>query len=902
MSKDYVRQVADSIIKQIEQGTAPWMRPWKPGERFMPYNPSSGHEYRGMNAVYLMAEAEARGFKDKRWLTFNQAKDSGANVKKGERGTLVQFWKWRGMEPVVDADGKPVVDNKGQQKKELVEYTKPRVFGAVVFNAEQIEGLAPPEQRDPPAEWERHATAEAILNTSGAKILHEEGNHAFYSPGRDEIVLPERHQFGSADDYYGVALHELGHWTGHPTRLARDLAHPFGSEGYAKEELRAEIASMMLGDHLGTGHDPNRHAAYIKSWVKVLQDDPREIFRAASDADRIKTYVVGLSQEESQALRDSASVNRNEQNADPALQAMQAARSAEVQVRADPASSDEEKQLAKERRKAAEMEVMTGEGAATETRGPNMNEKTYLAVPFGDKDTAKRHGARWDREAKSWFAPAGVDLTPLAKWLQPAINPDAPPPSPQEEFTDAVRAAGLLLDDADHSAGQAHMDGEFRRVRVEGDHDRQTSGAYVGFMDGHPAGYIQNYKTGFKQNWKATGASNQLSDADRQRLTVEAEENRRERQARRDQEHAEGAARSEKAIATASLAPADHAYLIRKGFEGNPHALKVDEFGNLMVPGHDIDGKVWTFQRVPPEGEKRFAKDTRAEGSHFLLTAPGQTIEAAGTLLIAEGYITAATLQRQTGLPVVAAFSKGNLLPVALDYREKYPGINLVIAGDNDHRKPLEQDANGKPKENAGKVYAEAAAAAVGGYALLPSFDPEDKGSDWNDYEAKHGHDATKKALREGLAVAQVHINAASAKGTAPLSFSQLTPAQQDQVRANFSAAREHTGYAYTIGRDGKVVSRKRDSGAADQVAATEAARVKGETTVDTDRRRVAEARRSGHNGQLVAENVRLDQAEAIDRPTPPQTLSNIDTVRNAADAVAEQQDKAQGKRRTRTR
>ena len=143
-------------------------------------------------------------------------------------------------------------------------------------------------------DWDRHERAEAVLKASGAEIRHDQPDRAFYRPATDRIHLPPRDSFPSADTYYATALHELGHWTGHPSRLDRDLAHPFGSVGYAKEELRAEIASLMVGDQLGIGHDPGQHAAYVKSWVQVLKEDPKEILRASRDADKISNYVLGL--------------------------------------------------------------------------------------------------------------------------------------------------------------------------------------------------------------------------------------------------------------------------------------------------------------------------------------------------------------------------------------------------------------------------------------------------------------------------------------------------------------------------------------------------------------------------------------------------------------------------------
>jgi antirestriction protein ArdC len=208
----------------------------------------------------------------------------------------VQYWKPSDQIPVKDERGKPLKDAGGNQLYRNVPLDKPKLFSAVVFNAEQIEGL-PPLQRLLPngaPDGDRHERAEAVLQASGVEIRHDQDDRAFYRPSTDRIHLPGRERFQSIDAYYATALHEVGHASGHPTRLNRDLAHPFGSEGYAKEELRAEIASLMIGEQLGIGHDPGQHGAYVKSWVKVLREDPKEILRAARDADKITHYVLDL--------------------------------------------------------------------------------------------------------------------------------------------------------------------------------------------------------------------------------------------------------------------------------------------------------------------------------------------------------------------------------------------------------------------------------------------------------------------------------------------------------------------------------------------------------------------------------------------------------------------------------
>lgn len=297
--KPFHQVVAEKLIEHLKQGTAPWQLPWDPGQpgANMPYNPTTGKRYQGINALQLMSE----GHDDQRWMTYKQAAALGAQVRKGERGTQIQYWKFNEEQSRTDADGRPVIGADGEPLKDTVALERPKVFLATVFNAAQIDGLPPSEPRKQHA-WTAIERAEEILQASGAQIISNAHDRAFYRPATDSIHLPEKTRFPSADNYYATALHELGHWTGHPSRVDRDLAHPFGSEGYAREELRAEIASMILGDELGIGHDPDQHTAYVGSWIKALQDDPLEIFRAAADAEKIRSYVLGLTQTQEQSV------------------------------------------------------------------------------------------------------------------------------------------------------------------------------------------------------------------------------------------------------------------------------------------------------------------------------------------------------------------------------------------------------------------------------------------------------------------------------------------------------------------------------------------------------------------------------------------------------------------------
>jgi antirestriction protein ArdC/phage/plasmid primase-like uncharacterized protein len=284
--KSYRDQVVEELLTHIEAGTAPWQKPWDPGKvRLGPFNPVSGANYRGINAIWL----ETRGHEDPRWMTYRQATQQDAQVRKGEKGTKIEYWKWTDKRPVLDEDGKPVLDDNGKVKNREVRLSRPQVFHAVVFNAEQIDGLAPwiaPEPTFEPVE-----RAEELLRKGDVPIFHDQKDRAFYRPMSDEIHLPPQDAFGSPYDYYATALHELGHATGHQSRMAREFG-PFGSETYAKEELRAEIGSYMLTTELGLGHYPQRHAAYVGSWMKAIKEDRNVLFTAARDAENIKSWIM----------------------------------------------------------------------------------------------------------------------------------------------------------------------------------------------------------------------------------------------------------------------------------------------------------------------------------------------------------------------------------------------------------------------------------------------------------------------------------------------------------------------------------------------------------------------------------------------------------------------------------
>ncbi len=301
---EYHEQFAARIIKALEAGTAPWQKPWKPGERILPHNFQSGRDYRGGNALYLALNALERGFADPRWGGYRQIQEAGGHVRKGEKGTPIMYVDFRQRRTARDEAGNPVRDEEGRPKLEWVQRDRPLVKLHHVFNVEQTEGLQLRSLATAGPEWEGHERAEALIQASGVRVDHVAGDRAYYSLKADRVVLPERSQFPSQDAYTHTALHELGHATGHPDRLNRPtlVNHGgFGTDTYAREELRAEIAAMMTGEQLGVGHEPRHGTAYVSSWIKALENDPKEIRAAAVDAQRISDWLLARERERSVA-------------------------------------------------------------------------------------------------------------------------------------------------------------------------------------------------------------------------------------------------------------------------------------------------------------------------------------------------------------------------------------------------------------------------------------------------------------------------------------------------------------------------------------------------------------------------------------------------------------------------
>ena len=282
MSRDLYAEVSNKIIAALEAGAAPWVKPWSatPG-RNVPCNAATNRPYSGCNVVLLWM-AQSAGYRTPRFLTFKQAQDLGGHVRKGEHGVTVFFVK---RVEVTDRDS-----DDGETK------VIPILKAYTVFNVDQCDGL--PERMLSPGTFtprnpdERDRTVDEFLASSGANIREGFGE-AYYRPGDDFISLPRFEAFKSAAHFYNVAFHETGHWTGHKSRLDRDLRGRFGKRAYAAEELVAELCAAFLCAEFSIDGDL-RHAGYIQSWISLLKDDSRAFFTACNKAQAAADYLRGL--------------------------------------------------------------------------------------------------------------------------------------------------------------------------------------------------------------------------------------------------------------------------------------------------------------------------------------------------------------------------------------------------------------------------------------------------------------------------------------------------------------------------------------------------------------------------------------------------------------------------------
>jgi antirestriction protein ArdC len=282
------QEITDKIIAELEAGRVPWVQPWgtpaATAGLAMPKNAATGRRYSGINVLILWGAVTERGFSGQSWLTFRQALGLAGHVRKGERGTTVVY-----ADRFIPSVERRRAEETGDEA-EAIHFLK----RFTVFNTDQCDEL-PAEMTSfapPPPPDMIEPEAEALIAATGADFRIS-GTRAFYSPTDDFIQVPPPQAFFEPINWHRTACHELGHWTGAPHRLCRDLSGSFGSHAYAREELVAEMAGAFICASLGIVPTV-RHADYLGSWLEVLREDNRAIVRAASAASKASDFILGF--------------------------------------------------------------------------------------------------------------------------------------------------------------------------------------------------------------------------------------------------------------------------------------------------------------------------------------------------------------------------------------------------------------------------------------------------------------------------------------------------------------------------------------------------------------------------------------------------------------------------------
>lgn len=284
MSDKVYKIITDRILSMLKAGVNPWEKPWKPGTTsVLDHNGVSHKAYHGVNSLVLPGERMVHGYGAPIWLTYNQARKMGGNVRKGEKGAPVVFWKFLEVIDKHDPDGQRTV-------------TIPMLRYFSVFNIDQTEEVQLPkvETTEQPETVIPEGLAQTIVDGfSGPTIKHVGDDRAYYVPSTDMVIMPRPDQFTSEEQYYATMYHELGHSTGHDSRLNRDMKAYKRDERYSREEFVAELCSAFLCSHVDIDNNM-QNAAYLKSWTSKLSDNPKWLVWASSRAESAAKYILGV--------------------------------------------------------------------------------------------------------------------------------------------------------------------------------------------------------------------------------------------------------------------------------------------------------------------------------------------------------------------------------------------------------------------------------------------------------------------------------------------------------------------------------------------------------------------------------------------------------------------------------
>ncbi|MCD8095178.1 MAG: ssDNA-binding domain-containing protein, partial [Ruminococcus sp.] len=303
-------EMAAEFVRCLNEEKIPWRKVWSVKRQA---NALTGNEYKGVNQFWLSFIANENGWEDSRWVTFTQAKKQGWSVKAGSHGTHIEYWSAYDTEKkknISFEEAQRIIDSDPDSKERFTVVTK----NSTVFNGEQIDGIPPYEDKE-----KLVLSSDKLLSLRDTLIdnmkisFSEGGEQAFYNPLYDKVTMPKVERFIGEYEYMATFFHECAHATGHESRMNRALSGGFGSEEYAKEELRAEIASAFTAMETGiSGAELENHKAYIQSWARVIESNPDELFRAIKDAEKITDYLIEKSDFREKQLQQTIAVSEDE--------------------------------------------------------------------------------------------------------------------------------------------------------------------------------------------------------------------------------------------------------------------------------------------------------------------------------------------------------------------------------------------------------------------------------------------------------------------------------------------------------------------------------------------------------------------------------------------------------------
>ena len=292
-------ELVKMYVDALKREEIPWRKGWDDGS---PYNPTSKTKYRGINSLLLAISNSINQYSDPRWATFSQIKKNNWHLKKGSVGQKIEIWKIWNIETKEWMDvreyNKRFLETPEDEKETFIKKHRWAIKTYTVFNYSCIEGVPKLEQK---AQFKDDQCLNEICETmsNNMNLVVEHGyTKACYKPSLDKVCLPDKLAFNSLEDYYSTRLHEVAHASGHETRLNRNMNNGFGTEDYAREELIAEIASSFMMADLnvdGSTEQYDNHAAYIQSWIQVIENEPEELFKAIDSATKVADYCLDKS-------------------------------------------------------------------------------------------------------------------------------------------------------------------------------------------------------------------------------------------------------------------------------------------------------------------------------------------------------------------------------------------------------------------------------------------------------------------------------------------------------------------------------------------------------------------------------------------------------------------------------